>query len=69
MLLGAAGEVFTGEVPIRLGYFYDSGRGIHYITAGVGFVQPEYGIDFAWRQQIVGDDDSNLLLSFRYFVH
>ena len=23
----------------------------------------------AWRQQIVGDDDSNLLLSFRYFVH
>ena len=27
--------------PIRVGYIYDSGRGIHYITAGVGFVQPE----------------------------
>ena len=69
ILLGAAGEVFTGEVPIRVGYFYDSGRAIHYITAGVGFVQQEYGIDFAWRQQIVGDDDTNLILTFRYFVH
>lgn len=69
MLIGGAGEVFTGEVPIRLGYIYDSGRGLHYITAGVGFVQPEYGIEFAWRQQFIGDDDTNLLLSFRYFVH
>jgi hypothetical protein len=69
MLLGGAAEVFTGEVPIRAGYFYDSGRGIHYVTAGVGYVRPEFGIDFAWRQQIVGDDDTWLTLSFRYFVH
>lgn len=69
MLLGGAAEVFTGEVPIRAGYFYDSGRGIHYVTAGVGYVRPEFGIDFAWRQQIVGEDDTWLTLSFRYFVH
>jgi hypothetical protein len=69
MLLGGAAEVFTGEVPIRTGYFYDSGRGIHYVTAGVGYVRPEFGIDFAWRQQIVGEDDTWLTLSFRYFVH
>lgn len=69
MLLGGAAEVFTGEVPIRAGYFYDSGRGIHYVTAGVGYVRPEFGIDLAWRQQIVGDDDTWLTLSFRYFVH
>ncbi|GAB4200050.1 MAG: hypothetical protein OHK0013_10760 [Sandaracinaceae bacterium] len=69
MLLGGAAEVFTGEVPIRAGYFYDSGRGIHYVTAGVGYVRPEFAVDFAWRQQIVGDDDTWLTLSFRYFVH
>jgi hypothetical protein len=69
MLLGGAAEVFTGELPIRAGYFYDSGRGIHYISAGLGFVRPEFGIDFAWRQQIVGEDDTWLTLSFRYFVH
>ncbi|MBN8615319.1 MAG: hypothetical protein J0L92_32285 [Deltaproteobacteria bacterium] len=69
MLLGGAAEVFTGEVPIRAGYFYDSGRGIHYITAGVGYVRPEFGIDLGWRQQVVGDDDTWVTLSFRYFVH
>lgn len=69
MLLGGAAEVFTGEVPIRAGYFYDSGRGIHYITAGVGYVTPDFGIDVGWRQQIVGDDDTWVTLSFRYFVH
>ncbi len=69
MLIGGAAEVFTGEVPIRAGYFYDSGRGIHYVSAGVGYVRPEFGIDLAWRQQIVGDDDTWLTLSFRYFIH
>ncbi len=69
MLIGGAAEVFTGEVPIRAGYFYDSGRGIHYVTAGVGYVRPEFGIDLAWRQQVAGDDDSWVTLSFRYFVH
>ena len=69
MLLGGAAEVFTGEIPICAGYFYDSGRGIHYVTAGVGYVRPEFAVDVAWRQQIVGDDDTWLTLSFRYFVH
>jgi len=69
MLIGGAAEVFTGEVPIRAGYFYDSGRGIHYVTAGVGYVRPEFGVDIGWRQQVAGDDDPWLTLSFRYFVH
>lgn len=69
LLLGGAAEVFTGEVPIRAGYFYDSGRGIHYVSAGVGYVRPEFGIDLAWRQQVVGEDDTWVTLSFRYFVH
>lgn len=69
MLIGGAAEVFTGEVPIRAGYFYDSGRGIHYVTAGVGYVRPEFGVDIGWRQQVAGDDDTWLTLSFRYFVH
>lgn len=69
MLLGAGAEVFTGEVPIRAGYIYDSGRQLHYITAGLGYVRPEFGIDVGWRQQVVGGEDTWLTLSFRYFVH
>lgn len=69
VLLGLGAELFTGEVPIRAGYVFDSGRGIHYLTAGLGYVRPEFGVDIGWRQQFIGDDDTWLTLSFRYFVH
>ncbi len=69
MLLGGGLEVFTGEVPIRGGYFYDSGRGLHYITAGLGYVRPEFSVDVGWRQQVAGGEDTWLTLSLRYFVH
>lgn len=66
---GGAVEVFISGVPIRAGYSFDTGRDIHYITAGLGYVTDEWGLDFSYRQQIVGDDDTWLLLGFRYFVH
>jgi hypothetical protein len=65
--LGA--ELFTGEIPIRAGYGFDTGRSIHTITLGVGYVRPEFGIELSYRQQIVGDDDTWLMLSGRYFIH
>jgi hypothetical protein len=68
-LLGVGAELFTGEVPIRLGYFFDTGRGIHALTAGLGYVNTSFGIELSYRQQFIGDDDSTLLLSFRYFIH
>ncbi len=68
-LLGGAVEVFLSGVPIRAGYSFDTGRDIHYITAGLGYVTNEWGLDFSYRQQVVGDDDTWLLLGFRYSVH
>lgn len=69
LLVGGAAELFTGEVPIRVGYYFDTGRSLHTISAGLGYVRPEYGLELAWRQQVVGGDDTWLTLSFRYFVH
>lgn len=68
-LFGLGAELFTGEVPIRLGYYYDTGRGIHAITAGLGYVNASFAIELSYRQQFINEDDSWLLLSFRYFVH
>lgn len=68
-VFGGAVEVFVSGVPIRAGYSFDTGRDIHYVTAGLGYVTSDWGLDFSWRQQIVGDDDTWLLLGFRYFVH
>lgn len=68
-LFGGAVEYFTGEVPIRAGYYYDTGRDYHYVSAGAGWMNESLGIDVAWRQQVTGPMDTWILASFRYFVH
>lgn len=68
-LFGGALELFVAGVPIRGGYSYDTGRDIHYVTAGLGYVTQQFGIELSWRQQVAGDDDTWLLASVRYFVH
>ena len=69
-LFGGGAELFTGEVPIRVGYIYDTGRDLHYITAGGGWMNERVGLALAWRQQVTGAAlDTWLLASVRYFVH
>jgi hypothetical protein len=68
-LIGVGAEYFTGEVPIRAGYIYDSGRDTHFLTAGVGWMNESVGIDIAWRQQLTDRYHTWLLASVRYFVH
>ena len=69
-LFGGAAELFTGEVPIRAGWAFDTGRSVHYVTAGVGWMNDDVGIDIAARQAVTGPDlNTWLLASFRYFIH
>ena len=68
-LFGLGLELFTGEVPIRVGYMYDTGRGVHYVSAGLGYVSPSFAIELSYRQALVNQDGSWLLASFRYFIH
>jgi len=68
-LFGLGLELFTGEVPIRAGYQYDTGRGVHYVTAGLGYVNASFAIELSYRQQLVNQEGSWLMLSFRYFIH
>ena len=68
-LVGGAVEIFVQGVPIRAGYTFDSGRNQHAVTAGLGYVTQQLGVDLSMRQQVVGGDDTWLLASFRYFVH
>lgn len=68
-LIGLGAEYFTGEVPIRAGYIYDSGRDTHFVTAGVGWMNQQLGIDIACRQQVTAEYHTWLLATFRYFIH
>lgn len=66
---GGALEVFAEGVPIRAGYVYDTGRGQHLLSGGLGYTSPEVGIELSIRQQVNGRQRTWLMSSFRYFVH
>ncbi|MCA9601246.1 MAG: hypothetical protein KC417_04450, partial [Myxococcales bacterium] len=65
---GGVEYLAAGQIPIRAGYRFDSGRETHAITAGIGFVNESMGLDFALQQLVKGGNNSELLFSFRYFV-
>lgn len=78
MMGGGVEWLLGGRVPVRLGYFYDKARDVHVLSGGVGYVDPKYAVDLAFRQELetTAIDDSGhheglqtvLLLAFRYFV-
>ena len=66
---GGVVEYFTGEVPIRVGYAFDTGRDVHLISGGLGWTNRELGFEMSVRQQLNGPQHTWLMASFRYLVH
>ena len=68
-LAGAGAEyLVAGQVPLRLGYRHDTGRGLRYVTGAIGYTDNSVGLDLGLRQGINGDKDTQLVFSFRYHV-
>jgi hypothetical protein len=63
-LFGGAGEYFTGEVPIRVGYYYDTGRDLHVLTGGLGYITEDFGVEVSLRQQVNRTQLTTILASF-----
>ena len=70
VIFGGGAEYLAGDtVPIRIGFRREHGRKLNQITAAVGYVDQNFGVDLALRQDIASDEsDTQLLLSFRYHV-
>lgn len=69
VLAGGGVELLAaGKVPIRLGYTFDSGRQIHSVSGGLGYVEASWGLELGLRQDVAGASDTAILASFRYFV-
>jgi hypothetical protein len=68
-LFGGAAELFVSGVPIRAGYYYDTGRAVHAVSGGLGYTNESFGIDFSFRQEVAGASNTWLLLGARYYVH
>lgn len=58
----------AGTVPIRIGYSYQQGLGVHSVTAGLGYVNENLGVDISLKQGVEQSRETALLTSFRYFV-
>lgn len=62
-------EVFLGgRVPLRVGYIYDVHYDLNTITAGIGYTDTAFAVDFGYQQEIV--DRGRFMLSFgiRIFI-
>jgi len=69
LLVGGGVEYLSaGRIPLRLGYSFDSGRRVHSVTGGLGYLDQKVGIELSLRQAVHGDDGTLLMASFRYFV-
>ncbi|MBL8603806.1 MAG: hypothetical protein JNK72_17905 [Myxococcales bacterium] len=64
-------EVLLGQAPLRLGYAWDDTRGaqpVHVLTAGIGYLDPVWGVELSMRQEVAGGNDTTLLVNLRRFV-
>lgn len=69
-LVGGGMEyLHDATIPLRAGYMFDSGRELHYVSAGVGYNDQKMGIEVGFQQGVSGTNDTRVLASLRYFVH
>ena len=67
--LRAGGEFFVGGyVPLRAGYVYDSFLRVHSMSAGIGYVDDRFAIDFAYVQELKKEGELMIAVGFKYFV-
>jgi hypothetical protein len=61
--------VISGKVPVRAGYIYDHGLYGHFLSLGVGYLSPQFGIDLGYRVKVGGGLENMLMLGIRLFVN
>jgi hypothetical protein len=61
--------VISGKVPVRAGYIYDHGLYGHFLSLGVGYLSPQFGIDLGYRVKVGGGLENMLMLGLRLFVN
>jgi hypothetical protein len=66
----AGGEyLFANKYPVRLGYRFDQGAGVHSISAGAGYVSTEFSVELAARRTLSTTINSTMIaLSLTYHL-
>jgi opacity protein-like surface antigen len=58
--------------PLRLGYRYDQGPATHAISAGLGYLDPQFAVELAVRRSVAGRDvtypSTSVVIELQYFL-
>jgi hypothetical protein len=58
--------------PLRIGYRYDKNQSSHALSAGLGYIDPQFSIDVAFRRTISAKDPfgpaTTIVIDLQYFV-
>lgn len=62
-------EYLLGDhVPVRAGYRYDEGGALHAVSAGLGYIGTEFGIEGALRRTLGEEAATTLVFQLGYFL-
>lgn len=65
----AGGEFLAGDhFPLRAGYRYDDGAKSHSLSAGLGYVDAQFGAEVALRRVISGESATAIVFGFSYHL-
>jgi hypothetical protein len=66
-------EYLAGDhYPLRVGYRYDQGQSSHAISGGLGYIDPQFSVDFAVRHTVSVKDPygpvTTFVIDLQYFI-
>jgi len=65
----AGGEyLIASRVPVRLGYRFDQGAQLHTLSAGLGYISPEFAIEASVKRTLSDPGATSLFFSLAYFL-
>lgn len=65
---GGLEYLLAGVAPLRIGYLFDQGRTVHFISGGLGYVDPRFALQTSVRQSLSQGRETSLFFAISYFV-
>jgi hypothetical protein len=70
--MGGFEYLAADHFPLRVGYRYDAEPSVHAVSAGVGYIDPQFSVDLAVRRTVVGKDPfgpvTTVVVDLQYFL-
>jgi opacity protein-like surface antigen len=66
--MGGGEYLVADHVPIRLGYRFDQGAKLHTVSAGLGYISPQFSIEGTVKRSLSQPGLTTMIFSVAYFL-